>query len=95
MLSQLVASLCGSVDRNKPTLSRILCQALLLTTLYGLGHAAASADPEQVSRIAVVFVKPERFTDVKRSDFKPNSDAILDAIAKFMEEMGDDATTGY
>ena len=75
------------MNRHSP---RILCQALLLTTLYGLGHAAASADPDQVSRIAVVFVKPEKFTDVKRSDFKPNSDALLDAIAKFMEEMGDE-----
>jgi hypothetical protein len=69
---------------------RILCQALLLTTLYGLGHAAASADPEPVSRIAVVFVKPEKFTDARRADFKPNSDAILDAIAKFMQEMGEE-----
>jgi hypothetical protein len=69
---------------------RILCQVLLLTTLYGLGHAAAPADPEPVSRIAVVFVKPEKFTDARRADFKPNSDAILDAIAKFMQEMGEE-----
>ena len=75
--------------------SRILCQALLLTTLYGLGHAAASADPEPVSRIAVVFVKPEKFTDARRADFKPNSDAILDAIANFKQEMGDDNPPGY
>ena len=69
---------------------RILCQALLLTTLYGLSHAAASADPESVSRITVIFVKPEKFTDAGRADFKPNSDAILDAIAKFMQEMGEE-----
>jgi hypothetical protein len=69
---------------------RILCQALLLTTLFGLGHAAASAEPEAVSRIAVVFVEPEKFTDARRADFKPNSDAILDAIAKFMQEMGEE-----
>jgi Protein of unknown function (DUF3016) len=68
----------------------ILCAGLLLTALYGLERAAASADPEPVSRISVVFVGPENFTDVKRSDFKPNSDALLDAIAKFMEEMGDE-----
>ena len=69
---------------------RILCQVLLLTTLYSLGHAAASADPEPVSRIAVVFVEAEKFTDARRADFKPNSDAILDAIAKFMQEMGEE-----
>jgi hypothetical protein len=74
--------------------SRILCQALLLTTLYGLGHAAASADPESVSRISVIFVEPEKFTDARRADFKPNSDSILDAIAKFMEEMGDETIPG-
>ncbi|HEX9271024.1 MAG TPA: DUF3016 domain-containing protein [Candidatus Binatia bacterium] len=68
---------------------RILCQALLLTTLHGLGHAA-SADPEPVSRIAVVFVEPEKFIDARRADFKPNSDALLDAIAKFMQEMGEE-----
>jgi hypothetical protein len=69
---------------------RILCQALLLTTLYGLSYAAVSADPEPVSRIAVVFVKPEKFTDARRVDFTPNSDAFLDAIAKFMQEMGEE-----
>jgi len=69
---------------------RIFCQALLLTTLYGLGHTAASANPQPVSRIAVVFVGPEKFTDARRADFKPNSDAILDAIAKFMQEMGEE-----
>jgi len=55
-----------------------------------LSYAAASADSEPVSRIAVVFVKPEKFTDARRADFKPNSDAILDAIAKFMQEMGEE-----
>jgi hypothetical protein len=69
---------------------RILCQVLLLTTLYSLGHAAASADPEPVSRIAVVLVEAEKFTDARRADVKPNSDAILDAIAKFMQEMGEE-----
>jgi hypothetical protein len=55
-----------------------------------LGHAAASADPEPVPRIAVVFVEPEKFTDARRAEFKPNSDALLDAIAKFMQEMAEE-----
>jgi Protein of unknown function (DUF3016) len=69
---------------------RILCQALLIAALHGLGDTGASAQPEHVARIHVVFVKPENFTDARRADFKPNSEAILDAIAKFMQEMGDE-----
>src|SRR4029450_14081218 len=41
------------------------------------------------SLMRVICVKPEKFTDARRADFKPNSDAILDAIAKFMQEMGE------
>jgi hypothetical protein len=54
----------------------------------------AAVHPEPVSRIAVVFVKPEKFTDAGRADFKPNSDSILDAIANFMQEMGDETIPG-
>jgi hypothetical protein len=70
---------------------RILCQALLATVLCGPAYATASAaDPEPVSRISVIFVEPEKFTDARRADFKPNSDALLDALAKFMQEMGEE-----
>jgi Protein of unknown function (DUF3016) len=68
---------------------RILCQALFLVALWPI-YAMAAVHPEPVSRIAVVFVKPEKFTDARRADFKPNSDSILDAIANFMQEMGDE-----
>ena len=68
---------------------RILCQALLATSLYS-EYATAAESPEPISRISVVFVKPEQFTDVRRADFKPNSEAILDTIAKFMQEMGEE-----
>jgi hypothetical protein len=68
---------------------RILCQALIVTVLFGSDDATAVAGPEQVSRTAVVFVDPEKFTDARRSEFKPNSDALLDALAKFMREMGE------
>ena len=68
---------------------RILCQALFLVALWPI-YAMAAVHPEPVSRLTVVFVKPEKFTDARRADFKPNSDALLDAIAKFMEEMGDE-----
>ena len=66
----------------------IPCQVLLAAVLYS-AYAIAAESPEPVSRVSVVFVKPEKFTDVKRADFKPNSEAILDAIAGFMREMGE------
>ncbi|HEY6365942.1 MAG TPA: DUF3016 domain-containing protein [Candidatus Binatia bacterium] len=69
---------------------RIFCQALLIAALHGLSDTAASAQPEHVARIHVVFVEPEKFTDARRAEFKPNSEAILDAIAKFMQEMGEE-----
>jgi len=69
---------------------RILSLALLVAALYGLGYTTALAQPEQVARFHVVFVQPEKFTDARRAEFKPNSEAILDAIAKFMQEMGEE-----
>jgi hypothetical protein len=69
---------------------RIFCQALFITALHGLGDTVASAQPEHVARIHVVFVEPEKFTDARRAEFKPNSEAILDDIAKFMQEMGEE-----
>jgi len=68
---------------------RILYQALLAAALCST-YAIAAESLELVSRISVVFVKPEQFTDVKRADFKPNSEAILDAIARFMRETGEE-----
>jgi hypothetical protein len=65
-------------------------QALLVTALSAPGDVRAGADPEHVARIHVVFVQPEKFTDARRADFKPNSEAILDAIAKFMQETGEE-----
>ena len=67
---------------------RILCQALFVAALYGLFTRWPLCIPNRLAN-SVVFVKPEKFTDAGRADFKPNSDAILDAIAKFMQEMGE------
>jgi Protein of unknown function (DUF3016) len=68
----------------------ILYPALLVTALSGPGDVRAAAHPEHVARIHVVFVQPEKFPDARRADFKPNSEAILDAIAKFMQETGEE-----
>ncbi len=67
----------------------IPCQVLLAAVLYS-AYAIAAESREPVSRVSVVFVKPEQFTDVKRTDFKPNSEAILDAIARFMRATGEE-----
>jgi hypothetical protein len=68
----------------------MFCQALLVIALSGPGDVTGSAHPAHVGRIHVVFVQPEKFTDARRADFKPNSEAILNAIAKFMEETGEE-----
>ena len=68
----------------------ILCQTLLVAALSGPGYAATVAHQEHVDRIHVVFVAPEKFTDARRAEFKPNSEAILDAIAQFMREKGEE-----
>jgi hypothetical protein len=68
----------------------MLCQALLVAALSSPGDVTAAAHPEHVGRIHVVFVQPEKFTDARRADFKPNSEAILDAIAEFMQETGEE-----
>jgi hypothetical protein len=65
-------------------------QALLVTALSGPGDVTGAAKPEHVARIHVVFVQPEKFTDARRADFKRNSEAILDAIAKFVQETGEE-----
>jgi len=73
---------------------RIFCQALLIAAMHGLGYTVASAQSEYVARIHVVFLEPEKFTDAKRAEFKPNSEVILDDIAKFMQEMGEETIHG-
>jgi hypothetical protein len=68
----------------------IFCQVLLVAAMSGPGYVAASAHPEHIGRIHVVFVEPAKFTDARRAEFEPNSEAILDAIAKFIQEMGEE-----
>jgi hypothetical protein len=63
-----------------PLSNWILCQTLLVAALSGPGYAATVVHQEHVDRINVVFVAPEKFADARRAEFKPNSEAILDAL---------------
>ena len=42
-----------------------------------------------VTRLAVIFVQPQHFTDVRYSKAEPNSVALLSALHAFMCQMGD------
>ena len=55
----------------------------------GLRHAICS--PEHVSSVSVTFVEPEKFTDVRRTEWEHNSHGLLAALAKFMQETGERA----
>jgi hypothetical protein len=67
---------------------------LILTTLLSaasIGSAfmviSAVSGPE--AQIAVVFVQPQHFTDVKYSKAEQHSVALLGELQKFMREMGE------
>jgi hypothetical protein len=68
--------------------TRILILATLLGAAgAGVAFAANPAGPAPESRVTVVFVAPEKFTDVKY-DWTGNSPDLLDQIHKFMCETG-------
>jgi hypothetical protein len=61
-----------------------------LAALVAGGAPAASAADAPV-RVAVTFVAPERFTDVKDADpgSKKGTQSILDELARFLRETGE------
>lgn len=66
---------------------------LLLTTLLSaVSVGAACTDmataPGSAARIAVIFVQPQYFTDVRYSKAEPNSVALLSDLHTFMCKMG-------
>ena len=68
-------------------LSRQFRCALIVLLLPGC--AAAALDPEHVSNISVTFVEPEKFTNVRRTEWEQNSRTLLAARAKFMQDTGE------
>jgi hypothetical protein len=53
-------------------------------TLLLVGCATVAPVREAASRISVVFVEPEKFTDARRAELEPTSSAILDELEKFL-----------
>jgi len=68
----------------------ILLFPLLLSTV-SIGSACTDVMTASgpASRIAVVFVQPQHFTDVRYSKAEPNSAAILSALHTLMCKMGE------
>lgn len=64
-------------------------KVLALSVLFGMPVAAAPAPdsaPSEDSRISVIFVEPENFTDVKYSHMDDTSVDLLGEIQKFIRE---------
>ena len=66
---------------------------LLITFLSTVSVGSACTDTATASgpavRIAVIFVRPQHFTDVRYSKAEPNSVALLDELHTFMCKMGE------
>lgn len=63
--------------------------ALLCAASAGLAFAAAPTAPKPEPRVSVIFVEPQKFTDVKYDSWSDNSPDLLDQIQKFMCETGE------
>jgi Protein of unknown function (DUF3016) len=53
-----------------------------------LSGCAASAPYDEVSRVSVSFVEPEKFTDSRRVELAPTSAGVLRELEKFLIETG-------
>ena len=63
--------------------------ALLCAASAGRAFAAAPTAPKPEPRVSVIFVEPQKFTDVKYDSRSDNSPDLLDQIQKFMCETGE------
>jgi hypothetical protein len=63
--------------------------ALLCAASAGQAFAAAPTAPKPEPRVSVIFVEPQKFTDVKYDSWSDNSPDLLDQIQKFMCETGE------
>jgi len=62
---------------------------MLLSAGAGLAFAADPVTAKPESRVAVVYVDPDKFTDVKRENWSENSTDLLDQLKTFMIEKGE------
>jgi len=68
----------------------ILLPTLLLSAVsVGSACTGVTAASDPAARIAVIFVQPQHFTDVRYSKAEPNSVALLSELHTFMCEMGE------
>jgi hypothetical protein len=67
----------------------LVLAALLCAASAGPAFAAATTAPKPESRISVIFVEPQKFTDVKQNSWGDNSPELLDQIQRFMCDTGE------
>lgn len=63
-------------------LTYILAGYLFFTVLACAGNATPATQP--ASRISVVFIEPEKFSDARRSALEPTSPAVLRELESFL-----------
>ena len=65
----------------------LIAPGAFLWMTYQLQAAATAPKPE--SRVSVIFVEPQKFTDVKQDSWGDNSPALLAQIKNFLCETGE------
>jgi hypothetical protein len=65
-------------------LTRQWLTGLTLTIPLVAGCATAAPKNETASRVSVVFIEPEKFTDARRASAEPTSPAILRELEKYL-----------
>jgi hypothetical protein len=67
----------------------LVLAVLLCSASAESAFADAATAPKPESRVSVIFVEPQKFTDVKQSSLGDNSPELLDQIQKFMCKTGE------
>lgn len=70
-------------------------KVLVLVTLLAAAGAGSTfaivpANPKPEARVSVIFVEPQKFTDVKYDSWSDNSPDLLDRIQRYMSTTGGD-----
>ena len=72
-----------------PLSTQVLAATILLGSLPA--HVPSSAAADAAARVSVVFVDPEKFTDMRYSEAERYSPAILLQLQRFIVETGADS----
>jgi Protein of unknown function (DUF3016) len=79
---------CSVVPHVTMKTKVLILTGLLATAGAGMAFAGAATTPP-ASRVAVVFVQPDQFTDCKRTSWGGTSTDLLNELQKFMQTTGD------